>query len=234
MNNNFHIFIASCFESLDIQVPRLINNIIEMKIPCNYVHFIVGGCPDEKIYYINNIQIINVKYRCFEFTPHIFIINNPDFFNFDYAFFTHDTVKFGINFYDIIKNDILYCKNNNFDTMKIENPAHSMNIGIYSKDIILKNKNILSLLSLNSNNYNDLYELKKNLCHFEDFILLQNNYYNSSNISDNVETNFTSINGVITKGLIRYFKRIDFIKYQNNFNGIKSIDICKLDLLKTE
>ena len=39
MSENFHIFIASCFEGLDIQVPRLINNIIECNIPCEYVHW---------------------------------------------------------------------------------------------------------------------------------------------------------------------------------------------------
>ena len=223
----FHIFIASCYEALDIQVPRLIKNILKCNIPCDYVHFIVGGCPDEKIYYINNIQIINVKYRCFEFTPHIFIVKNPDFFNFDYAFFTHDTIDFGVNFYNVIDNDISFLQNTNFDTMSIENKLPSMNIGIYSKKIILNNKNTLLYLCLYSNDYDKLYSLKQNLCNYEDFMLRQNNF-NNNDYSENIETEFIGINNTRAKGLTRYFKRINFIKYQSNANTIQSIDICKI------
>ena len=227
MSNNFHIFISSCFEGLDIQVPRLIDNILKSNIPCDYVHIIVGGCPNNKIYSINNIQIINVKYRCFEFTPHIFIVNNPLFFNFDYAFFTHDTVSFGSNFYNIIKNDIVYLQKHNFETMNIENKHLSMNIGIYSKNIILNNKDILLKLCLHSNDYDKLYELKNYLCNFEDFMFKQNNY-NNNDYSENIETNFVGINNITSKGLTRFFKRIDFIKYQSNAYHIQSIDICKI------
>ena len=72
---NYHIFIASCFEGLGVQVPRIIKNIVEVGIPVEYVHIIVGGCPCDKIYYHNGIEIVQVMYRCFEFTPHIYIAN---------------------------------------------------------------------------------------------------------------------------------------------------------------
>jgi len=228
IDNNYHIFIASCFEGLNIQVPRLIENIIKTNIPTDYVHFIVGGCPIEKTYHVNGIEIIEVKYRCFEFTPLIFIVNNPDYFNFDYAFFTHDTVIFGINFYDIIKKDISHCKNNNFDTMKINTKNLSMNIGIYSKNIILESKDTLLSLSLNSNNYNDLFELKSKLQCYEDFILKKNSYINDDNFSECINTNLIGINGVVSNGIIHNYKRIDFIKYQSNAGSIQSIDICKI------
>jgi hypothetical protein len=224
----FHIFISSCFEGLNIQIPRLINNIIECNIPCEYVHFIIGGCPDEKEYYINNIHIIHVKYRCFEFTPHIFIVKNPNYFNFDYAFFTHDTVKIGSTFYNTITNDILYLKNTNYDTMKIENLTPSMNIGIYSKNIILKNKDILLSLCLNSNNNDELFKLKNYLIDYEDFIFKQNNFH-INDTAENTKINLISINNRHIKGLSKYYKRIDFIKYQTNIDGfIQSIDIYNL------
>lgn len=228
MSNNFHIFIASCFEALDFQVPRLIDNILKSNIPSQYVHFIVGGCPDENTYFINNIQIITVKYRCFEFTPHIFIVNNPSLFDFDYAFFTHDTVSFGTNFYNIIMNDILFLKNNNFDTMKIENKLPSMNIGIYSKNSILNNKDTLLSLSLFSNDHQRLFQLKNHLRGFEDFIFINSNHFNNNDYSENIETNFIGINNTHAKGFTRFFKRIDFIKYQSNAYSIQSIDICKI------
>lgn len=228
ISNNFHIFIASCFEALNYQVPRLIDNILKSNIPCEYVHFIVGGCPDESIYFINNIQIIRVKYRCFEFTPHIFIVNNPLFFDFDYAFFTHDTVSFGINFYNTIMNDILFIKNNNYDSMKIDGKDLSMNIGIYSKNIILNNKETLLSLSLFSNDHNKLLELKNNLCEFEDFIFKKSNHYYNNDNSEKIETNFIGINNTPSKGITHFFRRIDFIKYQSNAYFIQSIDICKI------
>jgi|694.fasta_scaffold14253_7 hypothetical protein len=227
--DNFHIFIASCYEGLDIQVPRLIKNIIKSNIPVNFVHFIVGGCPEEKTYYIDGIEIVTVKYRCFEFTPHIYLVNNPDKYDFDYAFYTHDTVEFGINFYNTVKNDVCFLREQKkYDTIKIEcKNIYSSNIGIYSKRIILLNKEILLSISLNSNEYNDLFNLKKKLQRYEDFILNQN-FYNNNDGCINVEQKMTGINGTVSNGTIRYFKRIDLIKYQMNANSIQSIDICKI------
>lgn len=150
--------------------------------------------PNDNIYYENGIEIINVKYRCFEFTPLIYIVNNSDKYNFDYAFFTHDTVKFGKNFYNTILNDILYLKNTNFHTMKIDNSWLSMNIGIYSKNIILENKNTLLDLSIDTNDKDELMKLKHKLIYYEDFILKQNNYDNGD-MSINIPQEFIGENG---------------------------------------
>lgn len=227
MTDNYHIFIASCFEGLEIQVPRIIKNILDVNMPVNYIHIIVGGCPYEKVYKINNIEIIHVTYRCFEFTPHIYIVNNPNYYNFDYGFFTHDTVVFGKKFYNIVKNDVNYLRNSNYRTMKIENELPSMNIGLYSKNIIIQNKNKLLSLSLSSNDNKNLMKLKKKLVDYEDFILNQSNY-NNGDKSENIKKQFIGINGIISNGLIRKFNRIDFIKYQSNAHYIQSIDICKI------
>ena len=222
----FHIFIASCFEGLKIQVPRLIKNIIKSQIPVEYVHFIVGGCPSDLTYYDNGIEIVNVEYRCFEFTPLIYIVKNPDKYNFDFAFFTHDTVSFGNNFYKTIQNDILKLKETSFDTMKIDNKLISMNIGIYSKKIIFKNRDVLlNKLLLNTNNDDDLMNMKHLLVDYEDFILKQNNY-NTNDASNSIEHEFKGHNGKKSKGSIKKFNRIDFIKYQSNYSAIQSIDIC--------
>lgn len=233
---NFHIFIASCVEGLDIQVPRLIKNILDVNIPVEYVHFIVGGCSDEKTYYINGIEIVEVNYRCFEFTPMIYIVNNSNKYNFEYAFFTHDTVKFGINFYNTIKNDITIIKNNNYDTMRIENPStpnqpghKSMNIGVYSKQILLNHKNMLLEITIYTNDKNQLMNLKHKLCYYEDLMFNINNYNNG----DYSENTIQMLNGINSSnyhhGYIRYYKRIDFIKYQTNAHHVQSIDICKIE-----
>jgi len=226
--DKFHIFIASCYEGLQVQVPRLIKNIQDVKIPAEYVHFIVGGCPDEKIYYENGIEIINVKYRCFEFTPLIYLVNNSDKYNFDFAFFTHDTVIFGNNFYNIINNDIQYLRTTKYETMRIDNVKPSMNIGIYSKNIILNNKVKLLELSLSSNNKDELFKLKNKLMYCEDFILKQNNY-NNGDFAENIQKVFTGINNDTKyNGILKNFKRIDLIKYQTNCMSIQSIDVCMI------
>jgi hypothetical protein len=222
---NFHIFIASCHEGRDIQIPRLINNILESNIPVNFVHFIIGGSPDDNIYYQNGIEMVNVKYRCFEFTPHIYIVNNPNKYNFDYAFFTHDTVSFGKKFYNTILNDITIIKNYNKDTMTIENGSRSMNIGLYSKNIIIQSKDNLLNLVINTNDKDKLMELKHKLVSYEDFIFRKNNY-NNGDVSKNIEKQFIGKNGCVSNGYLRIFERIDFIKYQSNANYIQSIDIC--------
>lgn len=222
---DFHIFIASCFEGLDTQVKRLINNIIETNtIPVKYVHFIVGGCPEEKVYYDNGIEIVNIKYRCFEFTPMIYIVNNIDKYDFDYAFFTHDTVKFGDRFYNILKQDIPKLKKSNKDSMKIDNHGPSMNIGVYNKNILMKNKETFHKLTLHTNDKSQLMDMKHKLCSYEDSILHQNSYNNQYK-SEDTPTEFIGINGVKAKGQVRNYKQIDFIKYQSNWGKINSIDI---------
>lgn len=226
--NNYHIFIASCFEGLNFQVPRIIKNIIDANIPVEYVHIIVGGCPYEQVYYDNGIEIVYVMYRSFEFTPIIYIVNNPEKYDFDFGFFTHDTISFGKNFYDIMRENYIYMKNTNFDTMKIDDNALSMNIGIYSKNIIIKNKEKLSEIVLNTNDNNELFKLKQKLQGYEDFILQQNNYYNSNHKAEETPHIFEGINGVKSNGFIKNFKYLDFIKYQSNAGYIQSIDICKI------
>ena len=223
---NYHIFIASCFEGLGVQVPRIIKNIIEVGIPVEYVHIIVGGCPCDKIYYHNGIEIVQVMYRCFEFTPHIYIANCPNKYDFDFAFLTHDTVSFGKNFYNLTKEYIEYMRNNRYDTMRIDIQLPSMNIGIYSKKIIVKNRDKLSEITLYTNDKDELMILKRKLTSYEDFILNQNNYYNPNNISEHIVNVFEGINGVKSNGLIRNFKYIDFVKYQSNAYVIQSIDIA--------
>jgi hypothetical protein len=227
---NFHIFIASCYEGLDTQLPRLIQNLISVNIPLQFVHVIVGGFPNENKFYRHGVEIITVTYRCFEFTPHIYIANNPDTFHFDYAFLTHDTVKFGKKFYNTIQQDIVRLKQSSKDTMKIEHVQPSMNIGLYSKRILVEHQQELSKLVIHSNDKDELMKLKHKLVRYEDFILNKNNYV-TQDASINHVHQFVGINGQISNGQLRMFERIDLIKYQSNANTIQSIDICKIPIV---
>ena len=120
-------------------------------------------------------------------------------------------------------------RNNEYDTMKIDIQLPSMNIGIYSKKIIVKNRDKLSEITLYTNDKDELMILKNKLVSYEDFILNQNNYYNPNNIAEDIRNVFEGINGIKSNGLIRNFKYIDFVKYQSNANYIQSIDITMIN-----
>ena len=228
--DNYHIFIASCVEGLDTQVPRIIKNILESNIPNEYAHIIVGGCSSNETYYKDGVEIVHVTYRCFEFTPHIYIASNPDKYDFDFGFLTHDTVYFGKDFYNLMKEQISHLRKiGSYDTMRIDNELPSMNIGIYSKKIIVQNMGRLNEIIINTNDRDELMRLKHKLTGYEDFILNQNSYTNHTNVSEKIERDFEGVNGCISHGLLRTFKYIDFVKYQSNAYTIQSIDICKID-----
>ena len=226
---DYHIFIASCVEGLDTQVPRIIKNILESNIPVEYVHIIVGGCSSNEAYYKDGVEVITVTYRCFEFTPHIYIARNPDKYDFDFGFLTHDTVSFGKDFYNLMKEQVRHLRTTSYDTMRIDNEWPSMNIGIYSKKIIVQNMDRLNGIIINTNDRDELIKLKHRLTEYEDFILNQNCYSNHTNVSEKIERDFEGFNGSISHGLLRTFKYIDFVKYQSNAYNIQSIDICKID-----
>jgi len=228
-NGNFHIFIASCVEGLDFQVPRIVKNILESNIPTKYVHIIVGGCPYNGSFHLYDIEVITVTYRCFEFTPLIYIACNPEKINFDFGFFTHDTVSFGKGFYNLMKEQVSYLRTTSYDTMRLDIEMPSMNIGIYSKNIIAKNTSKLLEIMVHTNDRDELISLKHKLSGYEDFIFYQNNYTNHTNVSEKTEKVLEGIYGSVSNGLIRNFKYYDFIKYQSNAHYIQSIDICKID-----
>ena len=244
MVKDFHIFIASCWEGVDSQVPRLIKNILEVELPTQYVHIIIGGCPEEKIYYEENIEIVQVIYRCFEFTPIIYVAKNPDFYDFKYAFFTHDTVSFGSKFYELLKKDINILENkvNYYSGVPIEFSKPSMNIGIYNKLAILENKTRLNEITTYSNDKQDLFILKKKLgssltekegMNLEDFIINQRPFKKFKHYKSHRHwTFYHNEDGTKTNVLNRYYPAIDFTKYQSNWGCIKTINICDINNIK--
>lgn len=223
-SSKFHIFISSNIDYEKIHLSRLIENIENINIPNNIVHIIIGGYDKESIEYINNIEIIRVPYRAFEFTPFTYIIKNPDKYDFDYAFFSHDSVTFGENFYNSILKYIHYMNNNNFDTMGIEPNAMSMNIGIYKKNVIFKNVDLINSITIYSNDKDKLFELKNRLVPVEDTILKSGNHYHNNDLYPEV-TQYKDYNA--EKKLVdlwkKYYKNIDFTKIQTNNGNIFSI-----------
>ena len=217
-NLKFKLFISSNIDYEKYHLNRLIKNINEINIPNNCVHIIIGGYPEEKIEYINEIEIIKVPYRSFEFTSFSYIIKNPDKYDFDYAFFSHDTVIFGNNFYNNIKENINYMNNYNYETMGIDD-YYSMNIGLYTKNIILKNKSIINDITIYNNDKKNLFKLKERLILIEDVILYSGKKYNKKNILKEIKYKGKDSNNKIVNLWRKHYINIDIIKIQTN-NGI--------------
>ena len=112
MYMDFHIFIATSKEYEVFNLERIILNIESTNIPKDIIHIISGGHESESFESVRGVELIRLPYRCFEFTPFIYLVKHQEKYNFEYAFFTHDTVEFGNNFYNIMKGIVLNMKNN--------------------------------------------------------------------------------------------------------------------------
>jgi hypothetical protein len=218
---SFPIIIASSVEYEPIHLQRLITNVTSLGLN-DSIYIISGGHSHEYIENINGITVIRVPYRCFEFTPFIYIVNNPDRINFEYAFFTHDTVEFGNTFYDRIKTLIDTMRVGGYETKKID-CGMSMNIGIYTKDTILRNSQRIMGLCLNSNDPDILLKMKHKLVYEEDVILRSAKLYpHASNPKMYPFKTITTHNEPITC-YKKVYTDIDFVKYQTNHCKIVSI-----------
>jgi hypothetical protein len=114
--------------------------------------------------------------------------------------------------------------NNNFDTMGIEPNAMSMNIGVYTKNVILKNSDLINSITIYSNDKDKLFELKNKLVPVEDTILKSGNHFHNNDLYPEV-TQYKDYNS--EKKLVdlwkKYYKNIDFTKIQTNNGHIFSI-----------
>ncbi len=218
----FPIFIASSVDYEPIHLNRLINNITKVGIDASMVYIISGGHSHEYTEKIAGITVIRVPYRCFEFTPFIYFVKNPDVFDFEYGFFTHDTVEFGNTFYDKMKNIVYAMKRDRYDTKKIDS-GMSMNIGIYTKDIIIQNSARILNLCLHTNDPANLLKMKHILIHEEDVIMRSGKLYPHSFNPVIYPYNTVTTNSEPIVCYKKVYTDIDFIKYQTNHCKIVSI-----------
>jgi hypothetical protein len=226
---NVPIFISANVDTEKQNVPRIIKNIKESNIPLENVYIIVGGCEDNSEILIDNVRVIRVTYRCFEFTSLIYLERNADKHDFEYGFFTHDTVIFGANFYKTILNDIKNMKVLGSEAMAIETVLPSMNIGIYKKDLILLHREFLEGIIINTNDRTILLAVKHILVEYEDYILKRSKLYNNNDTSGKEEMiNTTNAFGDEVTVYKRTYHRIDFVKIQTNYGFIRSIDAARI------
>lgn len=215
------IFIASSIDFESHNVERLIQNIRDVgNIPLERVHFIIGGCEqDVHSKTEDGITIDRTRYRCFEFTPMIYVLKNPDMYPFDYAMFIHDTVSFGPNFYPQLCRVTSFLKRHKYETARIELPLPSMNIGVYHHSVFDRHKHLLESICLYDNDPKMLWDMKHTLVGLEDKLLLSSNHYPGFAQNPTI----TEVERDGKRSWLKYFSKWDLYKYQSNRFGIFTI-----------
>jgi len=186
-----------------------------MKV-CNefYEHEIIivigGNEGDYEIMKENNITWIKTNINSFDHTALIALLelyNDTD----NYYFFLHSTCKVGPQFFSKL-NQI---KIDNVQTIRINEIYYSMNIGVYSQNIINKNKDTLLSLKNTSQEENVLLEIKKRGFYYEDFIFKQ--YDNILNDNTPIISGPTDYYNTGTMRIIEYYPAIDLYKIKANW-----------------
>lgn len=221
-NTKPHLFIASSVDYEKYHLDRLISNLREVLFPPELIHFIIGGCPEESHEELeDHITIDRVPYRCFEFTPMIFITKNPSRYPFEYGFFAHDTISVGPRFFPYLEEVVASMKSGGVKTAPIELGQHSMNIGVYHRNTLFANQHDLENLCLYTNNTDALWATKNKLMYYEDKILYQGPLCRKFSEVPVIELVHYPDGG--RHSLRKLFKRWDLVKLQQNHGFISSI-----------
>lgn len=193
-----------------------LDHLLESMKVCNefYEHEIIivigGNEGDYEIMKENNITWIKTNINSFDHTALIALLelyNDTD----NYYFFLHSTCKVGPQFFSKL-NQI---KIDNVQTIRINEIYYSMNIGVYSQNIINKNKDTLLSLKNTSQEENVLLEIKKRGFYYEDFIFKQ--YDNILNDNTPIISGPTDYYNTGTMRIIEYYPAIDLYKIKANW-----------------
>ena len=184
----------------------------------------IGGYYELDNYLITrdeNIMYIKANHNSIDFTGLITILENINLFNFTHLFYMHDTCIVGPKFLKIL-NDVTL---DNITTYKIKLRS-SMNIGIYSIEII---KNFKTFL-LNQKNTNEISSVhcKKRAIKCEDYIFKNDknnkviNNPSGEHISRSKPVDYYNTG---TKRVIDYYDGIDLYKIKANWLGYQTINL---------
>lgn len=213
-DNNISIVINSHIKNVDIPLKNLLSTIKQNNNSNNNINIyaIIGGCNKFKEYNIDNIKYIEVTHNSIDFTGLITLIEY-EIIKTEWFFYLHDTCKVGKRFYDyILKICPLLKKNYTYSFTR-----HSMNMGFYNINILLKYKEKLLILKNNSNNIEDIIKYKKLGVSYEGFIFILNKenhlILKCTKIIDSPKYIYSDKILRITE----YYKELDLYKYKANW-----------------
>jgi hypothetical protein len=200
------IGISSHKSFCEISLKELIPSLLVSGVPKEDIYVFIGGYETyENVVNEYNVNTYNVPHNSFDFTALVSIIELS--IEKEYWFIIHDTCKVGSTFYQKL---LKLCKPELM--MRFTQEGRSMNMGIYSNNLIkLKKDKILNY----KNTSKDLNSFKKKLIDDEDIFIKESkalcaNVKKTSKPYDYYSTG--------TQRITEYYPDLDFYKIKSNWN----------------
>ena len=198
--------------------PILKKSLIESGFENKDIYLFIGQFDNFYKKIIDDINIFQLDYSCFEYNSLICIVEN--YIESDYWFLMQDTCTAGKNF-----KKLLYTRTD-FNKEKIALKHYpSMSIGGYKYNYLLKYRD--DLIALKNKDYSEdgIQKFKFWTCHNEDYLLWRKDRELCSTYDfENHGFKFTNfdhenIYGAETFRIKEYYPQLDITKYKSNFGS---------------
>jgi hypothetical protein len=148
--------------------PVIIQSLLDASINPKDIIMVVGGCSaDTKLHNFLNINLIPVEYNSFDLTALIYVGDILDSIQNTHFFLMHDTCLVGSRFKDeVMKYDMQ-------DLSKFLRLGISMNIGLYTKQLITSSKSILDASKFYPQTPEQIQKVKEYFVVHEDILFKQ-------------------------------------------------------------
>ena len=205
----------------------IVKSLLDAGISRQDILMVVGGSSEDTI--LNNsldIQIVPVLYNSFDLTGLIYVSENSEKFLDSNYFLLHDTCLVGPNFKKLAEQI------NVNDPIKTLREDMSMNIGMYSLQTLIENKNSLDKLKYYPKTAEDLQHIKQIFVVYEDIIFKLYGEYCYKNNYTGVEYEMITIaklkNRFTDTHYQDYFDTLENSKIERQMGHSKLLDFYKL------
>ena len=185
-------------------IPRVINALKDCGL--NDIAIVVGGSKSTYRKIEGPIEYYFVEYNSFDFTAFICLYENffkPDFF------YMHDTCNPGLLFGAKLNEKAAH-----FDSAKLTSEGSSMNIGLYTRDILDKNKDFLLSNKFYPKDEKELQRVKRFVMCNEDALIKDLPPMCRKKRIPTAATNMYSD----TPRIVEYFEELDLFRYRANWD----------------
>lgn len=201
----------------DVALQHLLKSLNDNDVNYCDIIIVIGGYYDLDNYEIikdKNITYIHANHNSIDFTGLITLLELYSNDVQEHYIYLHDTCRIGKNFYNKLRSIDL----TDVSSMKI-NKHFSMNIGIYSQNIINKFENFLT--SKKNKDKSKCMEFKKNNLQCEDYIFNRDpNNRLLDNYDDWKYTGPVDYYNTGTMRIVEYYPNLDLYKMKANWGGL--------------
>lgn len=207
--------------------PVIVQSLLDANINSENIIMVVGGCESGTV--LENplgIQLIPVEYNSFDLTALIYISDIIDTIEMDHIFLMHDTCFVGPRFKTLSEQ---YSPD---DIIKTLRSAISMNIGLYSKQIIIHSKEMLDNLKYYPKTEQELQQVKEIFVTNEDLIFRlcpEQCYVNHYVTEGKGNSNLNDLKALYNREpYLSYFQKLQESKIQREVGYGAELDFYKL------